>query len=125
MSPPKYSHLRVRSVDGIAVVGLVDAEIVYEETVVRALSAEFSEILDREGYTRLLLDFQGVRYISSSMLATLAALERKVRQTGGRLRLCGLGPTLRDVFGSSHLDRLFEIDEDELSGLAKLKDPIG
>jgi anti-sigma B factor antagonist len=124
MSPPKHSHLRIRSVDGIAVVSLVDAEIVYEEAVVHALGAEFSDILDREGCMRLLLDFRGVRYISSSMLATLAALERKVRQRGGRLRLCGLGPTLRDIFGSSHLDRLFEIDEDEQSGLAKLKDPI-
>ena len=49
------------------------------------------------------------------MMATLAAVNRKVRQAGGRLRLCGLGPTLRDVFGASHLDRLFEIDEDEPS----------
>jgi anti-sigma B factor antagonist len=124
MSPPEHSHLRVRSVDGVAVVGLVDAEIVYEETVVRALGAELSGLPDREGCTRLLLDLRDVRYISSSMLATLVALERKVRQTGGRLRLCGLGPTLRDVFATSHLDRLFEIDEDEPSGLAKLKDPI-
>jgi anti-anti-sigma factor len=124
MSPAKHSHLHVRLVDGIAVVGLVDSEIVFEEAVVRALGAELSDLINREGCTKLLLDLQGVRYISSSMLATLVALERKVRQAGGRLRLCGLGPTVHDIFATSHLDRLFEIDEDEASGLARLKDPV-
>jgi anti-sigma B factor antagonist len=124
MSPSPHPHLRVRPVEGVAVVSLVDAEIVYEEAVVRALGDELSELLDRPEPPRLLLDFQDVRYISSSMLATLVALDRKVRQAGGRLRLCGLGPTLRDVFGTSHLDRLFEIDDDEPSGLARLNNQV-
>jgi anti-sigma B factor antagonist len=125
MSPPKHSHLHVRTVDGIEVVSLVDSEILFEEAVVRALGAELTDLVAHDGCTKLLVNLEGVRYISSSMLATLVALERKVRQKGGKLRLCGLGPTVRDVFSTSHLDRLFEIDEDEPSGLARLKEPIG
>jgi anti-sigma B factor antagonist len=120
MATSEHPHLRIRSVDGVAVVRLVDAEIIYEEAVVRALNNEFIDLLDRQGYTKLLFDFQGVRYISSSMLAMLVAVQRKVRQSGGRLRLCGLGPTVRDIFSVSQLDRFFEIDDDEPSALARL-----
>jgi anti-sigma B factor antagonist len=120
MSTVEHPHLRVRSVDDVAVVGLVDAEIVFEEKVVRVIGEELFDLLDRQNHAKLLLDFSGVRYISSSMLAKLVELDRRVRQIHGRLRLCGLGPTLRDVFAVSHLDQFFEIDQDEASGLAKL-----
>ena len=49
MSLPEHTHLRVRSVEGVAVVNLVDAEIIYEETVVHALGGELSDLLERQG----------------------------------------------------------------------------
>ena len=119
MPDGEHPHLQVRTVDGVAVARLVDAEILFAEAAVHALGDELDDLVVRQGQTRLVLDLGGVRYMSSAMLAKLVALEQKARQAGGRLRLCGVGPTVRDILGVSHLDRVFDIDEDEQSALAR------
>jgi anti-sigma B factor antagonist len=119
MTPSEPPRLSVRVVDGVAVARLADAEILFTEAAVQALGAELFDLVDRQGHTKLVVDLTGVKYLSSAGLAKLTELDRRVRQVGGRLRLCGLGPTVRDVFRVSQLDRLFAIDEDEAASLAR------
>jgi anti-sigma B factor antagonist len=51
------------------------------------------------------------------MLAQLAHLDREVKKAKGQLRLCGLGPVLRDTFRISHIEPLFAIYDDEGSAM--------
>lgn len=118
MSPSEHPLLHVRTVDGVAVVRLADPGIVFGHNAVRALGDEMDDLVIRDGNTRLVLDLTGVRFVASELLAKVVMLDRKARQAGGRLRLCGVGPTVRDILGVSHLDRLLEIDEDETHALA-------
>ena len=59
----------------------------------------------------VVLDFDGVDFVSSSVIAKLIRL-RKLSQTDGRrVSLRRLNPDLLELFKLTRLDQIFEIDE--------------
>ena len=64
-----------------------------------------------------MVNFGGVQYLSSEVLGILAGLQRKVEQARGRIQLCGLDPLLREMVRITHLDRVFDICDDEAEAL--------
>src|SRR4051794_26013343 len=89
-------RLRVQAIERTVVVRFRDAEILFEEAVVRAVSQQLHRLV-QEGHTRLVVNFAGVRYISSEVLGVLAALQGEVASARGRVALCGLEPLLQDM----------------------------
>jgi anti-sigma B factor antagonist len=73
--------------------------------------------LDR-GERRLLIDFSRTGYIDSSGLGALVSISKKVRESGGDLRLAGLNEDLRSLFELTKLDTLFTITETPEQALA-------
>ncbi len=61
---------------------------------------------------RLIIDLSRVRFLSSMMLGLLVDTWRRLREYGGRMRICGLQPHLMRVFRVTHLDRIFEFSPD-------------
>lgn len=72
----------------------------------------------REG--RLLVDLSGVEYISSAGLRVFLMLARKVKEGGGRLVLCGMGASVRQVFDLAGFTALFAVEASAEQGLARL-----
>ena len=70
------------------------------------------------GERKLLVDFSRTGYIDSSGLGALVSISRKVRETGGELRLAGLNEDLRSLFELTKLDTLFAIAETPQQALA-------
>ena len=56
------------------------------------------------------LDLSGLDYISSAGLGVLLKTQKRLMASGGRLRLAGVRPHLRDILVYSGFDKLFEID---------------
>jgi len=56
------------------------------------------------------LDCARLEYISSAGLGVLLKTQKRLLGSGGKLRLAGLSPHLRDIFVYSGFDQLFEID---------------
>ena len=56
------------------------------------------------------LDLASLDYISSAGLGVLLKTQKRLMASGGRLRLSGVRPHLRDVFVYSGFDKLFEIE---------------
>jgi len=56
------------------------------------------------------LDLSGLDYISSAGLGVLLKTQKRLMAAGGRLRLAGVRPHLRDIFVYSGFDKLFEIE---------------
>jgi anti-sigma B factor antagonist len=117
MSAPDLKHLRVTEVDGVAAVDFVGSELMYASDLIQDVGAELDSLVKDRNYTKILLNFRNVQYLSSSMLAQLAHLDREVKKVKGQLRLCGLGPVLRDTFRISHIEPLFAIYDDEGSAM--------
>ena len=85
-----------------------------------AVGRELRRLIEDEGHTRLVVDFAGVRYLSSEVLGILAGIQRKVDPVRGSIVLCGLDPLLRDMVRITHLDRVFDICGDEAEALSRL-----
>jgi anti-anti-sigma factor len=113
--------MRVKTIPRTAVVRFEDAEILFEASDVRAIGEQLRRLIDDQGETRLLLNFSGVRYLSSDVLAILADLQKKkIEPVGGCIQLCGLDPLLRDMVRISRLDQMFDVCTDEAEALGLL-----
>jgi anti-sigma B factor antagonist len=77
----------------------------------RPLEAELTQHLTA-GDTRLLVDLEKTRYISSDGLRALLAAQKLAKKQGGALKLCCLSGRLVEIFEMSGFDRVFEIFED-------------
>jgi anti-anti-sigma factor len=73
------------------------------DPVAEALREDLLAAVDRSGARSVILDFKGVTYISSVAFRPLLSLHRKLKQTGGRLILCGMADRVAEVF---HVTRL-------------------
>lgn len=73
---------------------------------------EFKQgILDEveQGARLVIVDFTQSAYIDSSGLGALVSLGKRIRESGGDLRLVGLNDDLRSLFELTRLDALFPI----------------
>ncbi|MDD5645236.1 MAG: STAS domain-containing protein [bacterium] len=70
----------------------------------------FAGIL-KEGKKKIVVDLDGVKYISSAGLATLIEVFQKMHRYGGSLKLCGMNETTKGIFEIAKLDSIFAIYE--------------
>ena len=73
-------------------------------------SAFETVVLGHAREARLLVDLSGVEYISSAGLRVFLMLARKVKEAGGRLVLCGMGASVRQVFDLAGFTALFAVE---------------
>jgi anti-sigma B factor antagonist len=114
--PDEYPRLRVQTVEGVAIVRFEGIESLFEESGVRAVRDQLNRLIE-QGHIRLLVNFTGVRYLTSDVLGILAALQQRIAPARGRIQLCGLDPLLRDMLRITHLDGMFDIFADEAESL--------
>src|SRR5262249_28863362 len=69
----------------------------------RALREELLATVNEPGTGKIAVHLKFVKSISSSCFLRLLRLNSKLRETGGRLVLCGLSPLLRQAFQATRL----------------------
>jgi len=70
------------------------------------------------GHTRLCVDFAKLDYISSVGLRALLATMKKLKKSSGKLHLCGMNPTVKEVFVISGFSSIFSIFDARPEALA-------
>ena len=85
-----------------------DGNVVIAGRLDAAEAASAQTFLDRIDGT-VTLDCAGLDYISSAGLGVLLKTHKRLLGSGGKLRLTGVGPHLKDIFTYSGFDQLFEI----------------
>lgn len=100
--------------DGVVVVEVVGQLIVGNRQELKNLVHESLE----RGNRKFVIDCTRTGYIDSSGLGALVSMSRKVRETGGELRIAGLNEDLRSLFELTKLDTLFRILETPEQALA-------
>ena len=118
MSQDPNQHLRIRRANGVAIVSFLTPYLQTED-VIEKVGAELFQLVDDEGFTKVLLSFNGVRFLSSSMLAQMVRLHKKLTKDKGKLRVSNLPPAMKDVMHASHLDKMLEVFDDEAAALTK------
>jgi len=70
------------------------------------------------GQVKIVLNLDGLEYISSSGLRVFLAQLKKVRKQQGDIRLCCMKTNIKEVFDIAGFTQLFNITEDEASACA-------
>ncbi|GIW87487.1 MAG: hypothetical protein KatS3mg108_1811 [Isosphaeraceae bacterium] len=111
------SRLRIEVDRGVRIVRFLDRRL-YDDRTVREVTEEILQLLARFGPGEsLVLDFTGVQIASSSMLARLILLMRRVESLGGQLRLCECGESVTEALRTTNLDRILSVDRDRRASL--------
>ena len=103
-----------------------DDIVVIELTDEPALSDELTSLIQRidQGSGEspsVVLNCSAVTYVSSSNLAQMLTLRKKLTEVGRSLRLCSVNESVRSVFGVTGLEKLFRFAPDPMTALAGLQ----
>lgn len=64
-----------------------------------------------DGFTRLVIDLEGLAYISSMGLRSFVSVAKKLKDKGGELRVCRLTGLVRQVFEITRLTQVFPLHD--------------
>ena len=101
-----------------AVVDCLDAKL-NEEMTIQAWGDELKRVLDStpKDKDRFIVNFQNVKFMSSSALRVLITLNTKARAAKLALFLCNIDPNILEVFKITKLDSIFKIRNSELEAI--------
>ncbi|MBE7411345.1 MAG: STAS domain-containing protein [Leptospiraceae bacterium] len=75
-------------------------------------------LIDEGGHKKVLLNMDGVEYMSSSGFRACISILRKLNTEGGMLKICNIKPSVKRIFDVIELTSLFDIFESEEAALA-------
>jgi anti-anti-sigma factor len=78
-----------------------------DEDTIRAVFDPIYSLVSDMGRNNLVLNLAAVDHLPSMALAKLVMLNRKVQAGNGRLALCQLSPTVKEILESTHLSDFF------------------
>jgi anti-sigma B factor antagonist len=114
---PVHRRVEVSEVNDVTVVRFIDRKIL-DTASIQELGEELFSLVEQDIRKSLLLDFTPVEFLSSAALNKLILLDRAVKKSGGRLKLCSLRPEIQEVFLITRLNQVFDIRENEAEALA-------
>ena len=85
------------------------------------LSALRNDIANGAAAPDVVLDLSAVNYVGSSQLAQMLRLRKTVVDQGTRLRVVEANETVRAVFQTTGLDKVFDFMDDVTTALAQLQ----
>jgi anti-sigma B factor antagonist len=101
----------------VSVVKFRDRKIL-DEAAIQELGSELFALVEVDNRKTILLDFEGVEFLSSAALGKLITFDRKVKTSKGRLKMCGIAPGILEVFQVTKLNKVFDIRPDAGEALA-------
>jgi len=111
------SLLAIRKQGSVAIVSFLTPGIL-DQASVNSIGNEMMELVEKEGWRRMLIDLSAVKYLSSSMVGRFIALHKKMVELEGEIKLCSIDPSIYEIFETMRLDKVFDIHPDEPSAMA-------
>jgi len=97
--------------EGILVIS-VKAPRLVEESVLEQIEKDILGLIDKSTEERVVIDFEQVQFMSSSMLGKLVKIHKKCKEYKAKLKLSSVSPEIKQVFKITKLDKLFSIESD-------------
>ena len=103
--------VQIHDVDGLMVAEFWDC-LRLDPAPVLEIRKHYEAHVQKPGRPELVVDLSGVGFAGSAALGNFVALQRVVRQHGGRIVFCNVDPTVAEVFRASQLESLFAFEPD-------------
>lgn len=101
-------------------IGFLDRNIL-EEARIQTIATEVDQLIEQSSNPKLLISFENVEHLSSAALGTLIAINNKIQEKGGQLRLSDIDPRVHEIFLITKLNTLFQIHEKAQQAVASFK----
>ncbi len=98
--------------DGQTVVR-IPPDKVLDEVHSEAFGEQLFALAEQGPRHKMLLDFHGIGYMSSGILAKLITLNKMLRDSGGSLTICNMDPRIYEIFVITKLNKLFRLQQPE------------
>lgn len=117
--------MTVRRLGAITIVEFLDRRLI-DTARIEALGAQIMEMINANPIApgaalKLIISFEKVEYLSSTMLNVLIGIENAVKRAKGQLVLANLDPELQKVFKLMKLDKVMKICKTTDDALSALK----
>lgn len=107
----KSKRVEVEDNEGVSLVNLLDRAIIHDLEI-QQISSELDNLI-AGGKRRIVIDFGNVRHLSSQAVGILIQAQRRLKASGGLLKVCNPNPEVAEVFKITNLTRAIEIHVDE------------
>jgi anti-anti-sigma factor len=101
----------------VTVVYFTEQQIL-DETKISQLEQELAKVAEKIAGGKLLLNFNDVQFMSSSVLGKLIKLNKKCKVDKTDLKMCAISPSIMEVFKITNLHKVFDIHDEEAKALA-------
>ncbi len=101
----------------VQVVYFTDAQIL-DETKIQQLADDLMALADKCEHGKMLLNFNDVKFMSSSVLGKLVRLNKKCKTDKIKLKMCNIVPEIFEVFKITRLNKVFDIHDNEGAALS-------
>ena len=109
-------RLDIEEIGDVTVARFVDKKIL-DESNIQLIGNQLFGLVDDDGRKKIVLDFANVEYLSSAALGKLITMNKKVADSGGKLRLCSIRPDIYEVFAITRLNKVFDIRDTQEQAL--------
>jgi anti-anti-sigma factor len=122
-------YIKSSTEQGVVVITVTEPRL-QSDDVAEALRQEMLAAVTRSGLRKVVVNFQHVKYVSSSAFRPLLSLRRKLHEEGGQVVLCGLTSAVGDIFYTTRMVDpngsprvLFDMETDVPAAVARLNRP--
>jgi len=116
--------MEIEARDGITIIRF-DAAAISAVEGLETIAHDLRQLIGQNQPTKMIVDFNHVRFFSSQMLGLLVDVWRRLKDCGGIVVISGINPNLTRVFRITNLDKVFQFYPDVESALKALARPAG
>ena len=114
------SHLVTRREGDVLIIGFLRADVI-DIDYIRCAGEELDALVNAENPPRLIIDFEGVRYLSSPALSLLVSLSADVTARSGDLRIANVADEVYAMFKLAKIPELIETHRTMASAVRSLR----
>jgi anti-anti-sigma factor len=111
-SQEEHPGFRLRQAPGALVVTFTGPKLSPE------VGGPLDRLVEGGGHTRLVLNCENVRVLTSAPIGLLVSLGKKAGAVGGAVRLCRLDPDVLEILRLTRTAGLFQVFDDEQDAIA-------
>ncbi len=97
---------------GNVAIATLKIQKILDEDIIIKIEQEIELALISHSTNMIILDFNQVQFLTSAFLGYLIRFQKKINESGGQLRLCGIEDKIEGIFKITRLDKIFDIHSD-------------
>ena len=113
----EFECIELEDIEDVSVVKFRDEKVMDPSRIEQMGIELLALVSDDDDSSNVLINFENVNFFSSAAINKLIVLEKRLRASGGQIRLSNLRPEVRDLFSYTNLDSMFQIKDEQAEAL--------